>query len=143
MNIVLRRTICFQAFFLGLLKPFVSVILKRQAFKISMYLIRMVCFRFFNCIYEYLIFNTFLLVRRYRLIQSKASRLPGFEIFFRHIVGSIGREIGLSQGLLPVQDNTNTHTQNADIHASCGIRTHDPSLRAVEDSTGLRLAGSL
>jgi hypothetical protein len=42
--------------------------------------------------------------------------------------------------LPPTQDNT--HTQNkCDIHASNGIRTHDPSVWAVEDSSSLRSRG--
>jgi hypothetical protein len=36
------------------------------------------------------------------------------------------------------QNNTNTHT---DIHAFSGIRTHDPSIRASEDSSCLRPRG--
>jgi hypothetical protein len=42
-----------------------------------------------------------------------------------------------------IQNNTNTekraHTPN--IHALSGIRTHDHSVRASEDSSGLRLLG--
>jgi hypothetical protein len=37
---------------------------------------------------------------------------------------------------LPAQDNTNTN-----IHASSGIRTHDPSVQAGEDISGLRPRG--
>jgi hypothetical protein len=38
---------------------------------------------------------------------------------------------------LPTQENT-TRTY---IHASSGIQTHDPSVRAAEDSSCLRLRG--
>jgi hypothetical protein len=31
------------------------------------------------------------------------------------------------------------HTQTLNIHALCGIRTHDPGFRASEDSACLRL----
>jgi hypothetical protein len=53
-------------------------------------------------------------------------------------VGLLGRVISSSQGL--IQDNTNTdkHRHTPNIHALCGIRTHDPSLRASEDSSCLR-----
>jgi hypothetical protein len=40
---------------------------------------------------------------------------------------------------LPTHDNTNTI--NADIHALNGIGTHDPNVRASEDSSCLRPRG--
>jgi len=53
---------------------------------------------------------------------------------FGHLVGLLGRGIRQSQGhylRMTVQyRKTRTH-----IHTSGGIRTHDPSFRAVEDST--------
>jgi hypothetical protein len=42
---------------------------------------------------------------------------------------------------LPTQDNTTQKNADTHIHASSGIRNHDPSFRAVEDSTCLRLRG--
>jgi hypothetical protein len=42
---------------------------------------------------------------------------------------------------LLTQDNTNTEETRTDIHASSGIRTHDPSVRAGEDISRLRLRG--
>jgi hypothetical protein len=42
---------------------------------------------------------------------------------------------------LPTQDNTNRINANTDIHALSGIRTHNPSVRASEDSSCLRPRG--
>jgi hypothetical protein len=56
----------------------------------------------------------------------------------RHSVGLLGR------GISPSQGHYLTQTQNkhkSDIHALSGIRTHDPSVRAGEDSSCLRLRG--
>jgi hypothetical protein len=39
------------------------------------------------------------------------------------------------------QNNTNTEQTHTDIHASSGIRTHDPSVRASEDSSCPRPRG--
>jgi hypothetical protein len=46
----------------------------------------------------------------------------------------------------PLPKHRTTQTQNKhihipNIHASCGIRTHDPGFRASEDSTCLRTLG--
>jgi hypothetical protein len=41
----------------------------------------------------------------------------------------------------PVARPLSTHRINADIHASSGIRTHDPSTRTGEDGSCLRLRG--
>jgi hypothetical protein len=54
-----------------------------------------------------------------------------FVIFFTQTVGLLGRWINPSQGRY-------LHT---DIHASSGIRTHDPSVRASEDSSCFRPRG--
>jgi hypothetical protein len=62
-----------------------------------------------------------------------------FIIFFTQSVGLLGRKISPSQGRYI---HTGQHKQgiNADRHdASSGIRTHDPSVRAGEDSSCLRL----
>jgi len=42
---------------------------------------------------------------------------------------------------LPTQENTTQKNADTHIHASSVIRTHDPSFRAVEDSTCLRRRG--
>jgi hypothetical protein len=59
---------------------------------------------------------------------------------FVHLVGLLGRGIGPTQGLylhrITQHRKTRTH-----MHASSGIRTHDPSVRAAEDSKCLRLRG--
>jgi hypothetical protein len=39
------------------------------------------------------------------------------------------------------QNNTNTEWTHTDIHALSGIRTHDPSIRAIEDGSCLRPRG--
>jgi hypothetical protein len=53
----------------------------------------------------------------------------------RHSVGLLGRVISPSQG------HYLTQRINTDIHASSGIRTHDPSVRASEGSSYLRPRG--
>jgi len=52
----------------------------------------------------------------------------------------------LGWGISPTQDlHLHRATQHREtrthIHASCGIRTHDPSVRAAADSTCLRPRG--
>jgi hypothetical protein len=42
---------------------------------------------------------------------------------------------------LPTQDNINTEEKRTDIHASSGIRTHDPSVWSDEDILCLRPHG--
>jgi hypothetical protein len=60
-------------------------------------------------------------------------------IVFTKSVGLLGRVISPSQGRYPHTEQhkhrINAHT---DIHALSGIRTHDPSVRASEDSSYLR-----
>jgi len=58
---------------------------------------------------------------------------------FGQLVGLLRRGISPTQGLYLGQHKhrkTRTH-----IHASCGTRTHDPSVRTAEDSTCLRALG--
>jgi hypothetical protein len=50
--------------------------------------------------------------------------------------GSVRREAATY-----IQNNTNTEETQTDIHASCGIRTHDSSVREDEDGSCLRLRG--
>jgi hypothetical protein len=57
----------------------------------------------------------------------------------RQLVGLLGRAISPVTRPLPTQDNTNTEEKRTDIHASSGIRTHDPSVCAGEDTGNLYL----
>jgi hypothetical protein len=57
------------------------------------------------------------------------------------LVRLLGRGISLIARPLPMRDNTNTEKMRTDIHASSGIRTHDPSVRAGEDISCLRRHG--
>jgi hypothetical protein len=59
---------------------------------------------------------------------------------FLQTVGLLGRVISSSQGFyLNTGQHKHIHTPN--IHTLCWIRTHDPSLRASEDSSCLRPLG--
>jgi hypothetical protein len=64
---------------------------------------------------------------------------------FSQTVGLLGRVISLSQGLYlntgQHKHRINAHTHTPNIHALSGIRTHDPSARASEDSSYLRPRG--
>jgi hypothetical protein len=69
--------------------------------------------------------------------------LTQFRNHFSQTLGLLGRVISPSQGLYL---NTGQHKQNKrihtpNIHALSGIRTHDPSDRASEDSSYLRPRG--
>jgi hypothetical protein len=59
---------------------------------------------------------------------------------FGHLVGLLGREIGPMKGLY-LHGTTQHRKTRTHVHASSGIRTHDPSVRAVEDTMCLRLRG--
>jgi hypothetical protein len=65
-----------------------------------------------------------------------------FVIFFTQSVGLLGRVISPSQGRY-LHKRQHTHRINAhtDIHDLSGIRTHDPSVRASEESSCLRPRG--
>jgi hypothetical protein len=69
------------------------------------------------------------------------SSLFSFIIFFTQMIGLLGRAISPSQGRYVHMRTTQTQNKRADIHASCGIRPHDPSVRAGEDSSCLRPRG--
>jgi hypothetical protein len=57
-------------------------------------------------------------------------------------VGLLGLVISPSQGrYLRTEQHKHTITGATDIHASSGIRTHDPNVRAIDDSSCLRLRG--
>jgi hypothetical protein len=52
-------------------------------------------------------------------------------------------EISPSQGLyLHIEHRHRINANNTNIHALCGIQTHNPSLRASEDSSRLRPRGN-
>jgi len=59
---------------------------------------------------------------------------------FGQLVGLLGRKISPTQGLYlhRIIQHRKTWTH---IHASSGIRTHDPKVPAAEDSTCLRTRG--
>jgi len=59
---------------------------------------------------------------------------------FGQLVGLLGQEIDLTQGHY-LQRTTQHRKTRTLIHASSGIQTHDPSVRAAEDSTRLRSLG--
>jgi hypothetical protein len=58
---------------------------------------------------------------------------------YRQLVQLLGRVISPVATSLNTQENT--HGRNADIHASSGIRTHDPSIRACQDILCFRPRG--
>jgi hypothetical protein len=59
----------------------------------------------------------------------------------RQLVEHFGRGDDPVTRPLPIQDNTNTEQMLTDIHASSGIRAHDPSVQAGEDSSCFRSSG--
>jgi hypothetical protein len=64
-----------------------------------------------------------------------------FVNLFLQLIGRPGRGIGRTKGLhLNAEQHKHRKTQTH-IHASSGIRTHDPSVRVTEDSTCLRMVG--
>jgi hypothetical protein len=67
------------------------------------------------------------------------SYLLQFHNLFTQTIGLFGRGISPSQGLC-LHAGQHKHRINAytDFHALSGIRTHDPSVRASEDSPRLR-----
>jgi hypothetical protein len=75
--------------------------------------------------------------------HSEPRPLSQFRNHFSQTVGVLGRLISPSQGrYLNIglqKQNKRIHTPN--IHVLCGIRTHDPSVRASEDSSCLRPRG--
>jgi hypothetical protein len=75
----------------------------------------------------------------FSLLPLWSIRLISQLIDYSYTVGLLGWVISSSQGLY-TQDNTNTEkrTYTPNIHALSAIRTHDPGLRASEDSTCLR-----
>jgi hypothetical protein len=78
----------------------------------------------------------------YSLWPLSNSELTSEVVPSSYLVELLGREIGPSQGFLPTQDNSNKEKTQTYIHASCEIRIHDPSARAVEDALGLGQRGS-
>jgi hypothetical protein len=102
-------------------------------------------------IQEWLPLQKWPIVRNYLIFFSftgcTAPLGPGLCFFsfmiILHTVGLLGRVISSSQGLCihtgQHKPRINTYTPN--IHALSGIRSHDPSFRASEDSTCLRPLG--
>jgi hypothetical protein len=69
-------------------------------------------------------------------------RFFSFLICFTQSVGLLRRGISPSQGrYLRTGQYKHRMKAHTDIHASSGIRTHDPSIRAVEDGSCLRPRG--
>jgi hypothetical protein len=63
-------------------------------------------------------------------------------IFFTQSIGLLGGVISPSQGrYLYTEQHRHRINPQTDIHALNGIRTHDPSVRASEDSSCLRSRG--
>jgi hypothetical protein len=56
---------------------------------------------------------------------------------FRQLVGPLGRGIGPTQGLYLHKTTKTQKIADIHIHATSGIQTHDPSVRAAEDSTAI------
>jgi hypothetical protein len=68
--------------------------------------------------------------------------LFSFVIFFTQSVGLLGRGISPPQGrYLHTEQHKHRINTHTDIHASSGIRTHDSSVRAGEDSSYIRPRG--
>jgi hypothetical protein len=57
---------------------------------------------------------------------------------YRQLVGLLRRVISPVARPLPTQDNTDTEETRTDIHASSGIRSHEPSVSAGEEISCLR-----
>jgi hypothetical protein len=62
-------------------------------------------------------------------------------IIYTQSVGVLGRGISLSQSHCIQAEQYKHRIKHTDIHALSGIRTHDPSVRASEDSSCLRPRG--
>jgi hypothetical protein len=63
-------------------------------------------------------------------------------ILFTQTIGLLGRVISLLQGpYLHTEQHKHRINAHTDIHDSSGIRTHDPSVRAGEDSSCIRQRG--
>jgi hypothetical protein len=74
-------------------------------------------------------------------VHSEPWPVYSFRNNFSQMVGLLGRVISPSRGRYL---NTGQHKHkltHTDIHASSGIRTHDPSVLASEDTSCLRLRG--
>jgi hypothetical protein len=90
------------------------------------------------CVYIVVVFQGLVLLAcsGFRIFFPKLTNL------FRQLVGLLGRGIGPTQGLY--LDRTTQHRETrTHIHASSGIRKHDPSVRAAEGSTYLRPRGHI
>jgi hypothetical protein len=106
--------------------------------------------------YDRLLRDTFVVIFLWRVSLSLSLPAPlyiacvgpwplfQFHDIFTQTVGLLGRVISPSQGRY-LHTGQHKHRINAhtDIHASNGIRTHDPSVRASEDSSCLYAARPL
>jgi hypothetical protein len=76
-------------------------------------------------------------------ILDQFSPRPSFTRYWnlicRYLVGLLEQETGSSQGLLSTQESTKKEGTQMYIHAPSGIQTHSPHIRAVKDSTHIRL----
>jgi hypothetical protein len=77
-------------------------------------------------------------------LTIRSSGLFSSELLWHHrshieSVELLGRVISPIPIPLPVQDNKNREETQTNIHAFSGIRTHNPSVCAVEDISYLRL----
>jgi len=70
---------------------------------------------------------------RHKLYEGRIMNLTSetYESIFGHLVGLLGGGISPSQGLY-LYRTTQHRKKRTHIHASSGIRTHDPSARAVK-----------
>jgi hypothetical protein len=122
---------------------------RRPAIFLSFFLVNSpVVPRSLHCIFFSIHFLLIIISFHIRLLlwlYSPLLGIGGFSVSWSYTqsVGLLGREISESQGLY-LYTEKHKHRINAynkDIHALNGIRTHDLSVRASEDSSCLRPRG--
>jgi hypothetical protein len=93
-----------------------------------------------NLIYTYIV-NLYLFV--YQWLYSPFLDLGRFVsvLIYTQSVGLVGRGISPSQGRYLHAEQHKQNKTHTDIHASSGIRTHDPSLREGKDGSCVRPRG--
>jgi hypothetical protein len=64
-------------------------------------------------------------------------------LIYSQSIGLLGWRSAPHKVATYTQDNTNTEQTHRDIHASIGIRIHDPSVRAGEDGSCLDRSATL
>jgi hypothetical protein len=78
-------------------------------------------------------FNLYLFINGSTALFWALASFFNFVMFFTQTVGLLGRLISSSQGrYLHTGQHKHRIKAHTDIHASSGIRSHDPSLRASE-----------